>query len=217
MSIVRRTGADIDKAELLAELATRPRLREEEIDAQAIEDGDAWTDEELADAEPVFTSPSPDQVRVLRARLGLTQGQFARRFGFTLDTVQQYEQGRRRLGASVDAASSHRNRSGSGRPRTPGAQGRLSLTHPPDCCNYPAMRPEKPPDIRPSALACETRACGAGALGTTLELPSLHCTLRLVADCERTRRWTLGFRCVMDFRQEGCGGLIGYGPLQPLG
>jgi putative transcriptional regulator len=40
--------------------------------------------------------PSPDQVRAPRARLGLTQAQFARRFGFTLDTVQQYEQGRRR-------------------------------------------------------------------------------------------------------------------------
>jgi putative transcriptional regulator len=80
----------------LAELATRPRLSEEEIDAQAIEDGDAWTDEELADAEPVYPPPSPDQVRALRARLGLTQAQFARRFGFTLDTVQQYEQGCRR-------------------------------------------------------------------------------------------------------------------------
>jgi putative transcriptional regulator len=80
----------------LAELATRPPLSEKEIDAQAIEDGNAWTDEELADAEPVYPPPSPDQVRALRTRLGLTQAQFARRFGFTLDTVQQYEQGRRR-------------------------------------------------------------------------------------------------------------------------
>jgi putative transcriptional regulator len=96
MSIVRRTRDDIDKAKLLAELATRPRLSEEEIDAQVAEDGDAWTDEELADAESVYPPPSPDQVRALRARLGLTQVQFARRFGFTLDTVQQYEQGRRR-------------------------------------------------------------------------------------------------------------------------
>jgi putative transcriptional regulator len=96
MSIVRRTRADIDKAKLLTELATRPRLSEEEIDAQVAEDGDAWTDEELADAEPVYPPPSPGQVRALRARLGLTQAQFARRFGFTLDTVQQYEQGRRR-------------------------------------------------------------------------------------------------------------------------
>ena len=96
MSIVRCTRADINKAKLLAELAARPRSSEEEIEAQAIVDGDAWTDEEFADAEPVYPPPSPEQVRALRARLGLTQAQFARRFGFTLDTVQQYEQGRRR-------------------------------------------------------------------------------------------------------------------------
>jgi hypothetical protein len=70
MSIVRRARAEIDKAKLSAELVTRPRLSEEEIDAQAIEDGDAWTDEELADAEAVYPPPSPDQVRALRARLG---------------------------------------------------------------------------------------------------------------------------------------------------
>jgi putative transcriptional regulator len=96
MPIVRRTRADIDKAKLLADLAARPRPSEEEIKAQAAEDGDAWTDEELADAEAVYPPPSPERLRALRARLGLTQAQFARRFGFTLDTVQQYEQGRRR-------------------------------------------------------------------------------------------------------------------------
>jgi putative transcriptional regulator len=96
MPIVRRTRAEIDKAKLLAELAGRPQPSEDEIEAQAIEDGDAWADEELAGREPVYPPPSPDQVRALRARLGLTQAQFARRFGFTLDTVQQYEQGRRR-------------------------------------------------------------------------------------------------------------------------
>jgi hypothetical protein len=57
---VRLTRADIDKAKLLAELAARPRPTEEEIEAQAAEDGDAWTDEELADAEPVYPPPSPD-------------------------------------------------------------------------------------------------------------------------------------------------------------
>ncbi len=36
-----------------------------------------------------------EQVRALRSRLGLSQAQFAQRFGFTVDTVQQYEQGRR--------------------------------------------------------------------------------------------------------------------------
>ena len=96
MPIVRRTRADIDKAKLLADLAARPRPSEEEIERQAARDDDAWTDQELAEAESVYPPPSPAQVRALRAKLGLSQAQFARRFGFTLDTVQQYEQGRRR-------------------------------------------------------------------------------------------------------------------------
>jgi DNA-binding transcriptional regulator YiaG len=81
-------------AELLAELAMRRRLSED-TDAQAIEDGDAWTDEQIADADSVYPPPSPDQVRALRTKLGLTQAQFVRRFGFTLYTVQQYEESRR--------------------------------------------------------------------------------------------------------------------------
>jgi hypothetical protein len=68
MPIVRRTRADIDKAKLLAELAARPRPSEDEIEAQAAEDRDAWTDEELAEAELVYLSPSPEQVRALRAK-----------------------------------------------------------------------------------------------------------------------------------------------------
>jgi putative transcriptional regulator len=96
MPIVRRTQAEIDKAELLPDLAARPPPSQKEIDGQAAKDGDAWTDQELAEAELVYPPPSPAQVRALRAKLGLSQAQFARRFGFTLDTVQQYEQGRRR-------------------------------------------------------------------------------------------------------------------------
>jgi putative transcriptional regulator len=96
MPIVRRTRADIDKPKLLAELAARPRPTEEQIEAQAAEDCDAWTDEALATAEAVYPAPTPEQVRALRAKFGLSQAQFARRFGFTLDAVQQYEQGRRR-------------------------------------------------------------------------------------------------------------------------
>ena len=34
-------------------------------------------------------------MRALRARLNLSQSEFAQRFGFTIDTLQQYEQGRR--------------------------------------------------------------------------------------------------------------------------
>lgn len=96
MAIVRRIRADIDEAKLLTALTARPQPTEEEIAAQAAEDGDAWTDDELADAEPVYPPPSAEELRALRAKLGLTQKQFARRFGFALETVQQYEQGHRR-------------------------------------------------------------------------------------------------------------------------
>jgi len=96
MPIVRHTRAEIRKAKLLAKLAARPRPSEDEIEAQVAEDGDAWTNEELAAADPIYPPPSPERLRALRAGLGLTQAQFARRFGFSLDTVQQYEQGRGR-------------------------------------------------------------------------------------------------------------------------
>jgi putative transcriptional regulator len=95
MPIVRRTKSDVDLGRVLSDFAARPQPSDREIDAQVAEDGDVWSDEELAEAELVYPPPTPDQVRTLRARLGLSQSQFARRFGFTIDTVQQYEQGRR--------------------------------------------------------------------------------------------------------------------------
>jgi len=95
MPIVRRSRADIDHAKLLADLAaSRPRT-EAEIDAEAAADGNAWTDEDVAEAVRVSPPPTAEQMRALRGRLGLSQAKFAHRFGFTVDTVQQYEQGRR--------------------------------------------------------------------------------------------------------------------------
>lgn len=60
------TRAEIDESKLLAELAARPRPSEKEIKAQASPDGDAWTDDELAEVEPVLPPPSPEEVRALR-------------------------------------------------------------------------------------------------------------------------------------------------------
>jgi len=95
MTIVRRAKTDIDEAKLLADLATVPQWTEAQIDLMAAEDGDAWTDADLGEAVTVYPPPTAEQVRALRAKLGLSQAQFALRFGFTIDTVQQYEQGRR--------------------------------------------------------------------------------------------------------------------------
>nr|WP_294550564.1 helix-turn-helix domain-containing protein [uncultured Rhodopila sp.] len=92
---MRRSKTDIDEAKLLADLAASRSWTEAEIDAAAAEDADAWTEEDVASAIAVYPPPTAEQVRALRSRLGLSQAQFAHRFGFTVDTVQQYEQGRR--------------------------------------------------------------------------------------------------------------------------
>lgn len=95
MPIVRRRLSDIDREKLLADLAAAPEPTEEEIERHAVEDGGALTNEEFATAIVVYPPPKAEQVRALRARLGMSQTQFAHRFGFTVDTLQQYEQGRR--------------------------------------------------------------------------------------------------------------------------
>lgn len=108
MPTVRRSKTDIDEARLLADLATSRSWTEAEIDAAAAEDADAWTEEDVASAVAVYPPPTAEQVRALRSRLGLSQAQFAHRFGFTVDTVQQYEQGRRIfVGPGFDAASGY--------------------------------------------------------------------------------------------------------------
>lgn len=96
MPTVRHLGTEIDEAAELAKLAQRRAPTEAEIEVHASEDGDAWTNDELAGAEAVWPSPSSTEVRALRHRLGLSQVRFARRFGFSVDAVQQYEQGRRK-------------------------------------------------------------------------------------------------------------------------
>ena len=63
------------------------KLTEEEIHAAALSDPDAqpWTPEQLARARRVV------DVRLIRDRLGLTQEEFARRFGLRLDMVRGWE------------------------------------------------------------------------------------------------------------------------------
>jgi len=50
-----------------------------------------------------FEVHAPDRVdvRAIRRRLGLSQAQFARRFGFALTAIQNWEQGRRQPEASA--------------------------------------------------------------------------------------------------------------------
>ena len=81
MAFVRRTRADLDVDKLMAEYHARPAPTEEQIEAWAVEDGDAWTDEDFARARVVYPPPTADEVRALRAGLVLSQAQFADRFG----------------------------------------------------------------------------------------------------------------------------------------
>jgi putative transcriptional regulator len=71
-------------------------MTEEEIEANALADPDnpPWTDEELADAW------SPADARRTRARLHMTQEEFAARFHIPLGTLRDWERG-----ASIPDAS----------------------------------------------------------------------------------------------------------------
>ncbi len=80
-------GGEVDEARL-------ERTTDADIDRMIAEDPDtAPAAEDLTGWRRVRNPPLPD-VRAIRARLGLSQAEFARRFGFSVRTVQQWEQGR---------------------------------------------------------------------------------------------------------------------------
>jgi putative transcriptional regulator len=95
MPIVRRIRADVDAAAVAAQMKAHPEPSEAEITAMAAKDDSAWSDADFAAAEVEFPPPTPAEVKALRKRLGLSQPQFARRFGFTVSAIRQYEYGRR--------------------------------------------------------------------------------------------------------------------------
>ena len=93
MPIVRRSASQIDKGRV-----NRERLRattEREIARQIASDPDIqeMTAADLRRARQVYHPPVPD-VKAVRHKLGLSQAEFAQQFGFSLRTVQQWEQGR---------------------------------------------------------------------------------------------------------------------------
>jgi DNA-binding transcriptional regulator YiaG len=96
MPTVKRSLTDLDRNRLRADLAARPMPSEAEIARHASEDGDAWRTADLATATRVYPPPTPEEVKTIRARFGMSQAKFARAFGIGIDLVQQYEQGRRR-------------------------------------------------------------------------------------------------------------------------
>lgn len=98
MAIVRRTRAEIDIAKLKVDWKKARATTDAEIDAQIAADPDAspaWTDADFARAKWVLPWPRPEDIRALRKRLGLSQAGFAARYGFSVETIRNYEQGHR--------------------------------------------------------------------------------------------------------------------------
>jgi putative transcriptional regulator len=97
MPIVRRTRADLDlaKVDWRRVAATTDR----DIAKQIAADPDTapiFSARELRRAKRVVPPPAAEDVRAIRRRLGLTQAQFAARYGFSVETIRNYEQGHRR-------------------------------------------------------------------------------------------------------------------------
>ncbi len=93
MAIVRRSARQIGKGQV-----DWQRLRgttERQIAEQIASDTDVpeMTGADLRRARRVYNPPLPN-VRALRHKLGLSQAEFAQRFGLSVRTVQQWEQGR---------------------------------------------------------------------------------------------------------------------------
>jgi putative transcriptional regulator len=93
MPIVRRSASQIGKGRI-----NRERLRastEREIARQIALDPDVpeMTAADLRRARRVY-NPAVPNVKAIRHKLGLSQAEFAQQFGFSVRTVQQWEQGR---------------------------------------------------------------------------------------------------------------------------
>lgn len=97
MRIVRRTRADLDLAKV--DWRRVSATTEAGIARQAATDAataPVFTASELKRARRVVSAPAAENVRAIRRRLGLSQQQFAARYGFSVETLRNYEQGHRR-------------------------------------------------------------------------------------------------------------------------
>ena len=96
MPIVRRSRADVNLSKV--DWAKVSRTTEKQIVAQIAADRDTgaiFSDAELARARRVVPLTTARNVKSLRRRLGLSQQQFADRYGFSVETIRNYEQGHR--------------------------------------------------------------------------------------------------------------------------
>jgi putative transcriptional regulator len=93
MTIVRRTRAEIIRSG--GGRVNREKLRsftEEDIERMSVEDDD--TPPEHLRGPVRLVDPTAPEIRAIRRKLRLSQAQFAKRFGFSVRTIQEWEQGR---------------------------------------------------------------------------------------------------------------------------
>jgi putative transcriptional regulator len=94
MTIVRRSLREIIKSKPKADLHRIRDTTDAEIDAMIASDPDTPPEMTLdLDWRKVISPHVPD-IRTLRRKLGLSQSKFASKFGFSVRTVQEWEQGR---------------------------------------------------------------------------------------------------------------------------
>ena len=94
MPIVKRSVKEIRKSGGRVKWEKVRATTDEDITTQIASDLD--TAPEVADLTQfrrVYNPPIPN-IKAIRQKLGLSQAAFARRFGFSVRTVQQWEQGR---------------------------------------------------------------------------------------------------------------------------
>lgn len=101
MPTARCTYDDIDEAALLRDLAAMPVITDEATERQAAEDDDASTSEELHRAEMTISTVIGDRIRRVRARLAMSQAEFASRFGLSAESVRMYEAGQKQASWAV--------------------------------------------------------------------------------------------------------------------
>lgn len=96
MPTVRRSRSDLDLDRV--DWKRVAETSDAEIERQIAADPDTapiFTDDELAAAKRVEPDLTAGGVRAVRERLGLSQEEFAARFGFSVKTLRNYEEGRR--------------------------------------------------------------------------------------------------------------------------
>jgi putative transcriptional regulator len=96
MPTVRHSRSELDLAKM--DWRKVDATTDADIDRQIAEDEDTapvFSAAEFAAAGRRIQADEVEDVRQLRERLGLSQVKFAARFGFSVETIRQYEQGKR--------------------------------------------------------------------------------------------------------------------------